>query len=77
MIDIDESLSRERLVSRPKAPPLGNPKKRWSEIRKGRPGQVNNLGKRWWNDGIKSYLKYECPEGCVLGRLPLSPHREQ
>jgi endogenous inhibitor of DNA gyrase (YacG/DUF329 family) len=28
-----------------------------------------NTGKRWFNDGINSYLKLECPEGCILGRL--------
>jgi NUMOD3 motif len=29
-----------------------------------------NSGKHWYNDGVKSYLKKECPEGCVPGRLP-------
>lgn len=28
-----------------------------------------NTGKHWYNDGVKSYLRKECPEGCVLGRL--------
>lgn len=44
----------------------------WSKVRKGRPGQDNNSGKHWYNDGLKSYLKKECPEGCVLGRLSYS-----
>ena len=29
-----------------------------------------NTGKRWYNDGTKSYLKKTCPDGCVPGRLP-------
>lgn len=28
-----------------------------------------NTGKHWYNDGVRSYLKKECPEGCVPGRL--------
>jgi hypothetical protein len=35
-------------------------------------GYDNNSGKRWFNDGTRSYLAKDCPEGCVLGRLPLS-----
>jgi hypothetical protein len=31
----------------------------------------NNEGKKWYNDGVTSYLKLTCPVGCVLGRLPL------
>jgi len=34
-------------------------------------GGDKNSGKRWYNDGVKSYLKQDCPEGCVPGRLPL------
>jgi hypothetical protein len=26
-------------------------------------------GKKWWNNGIKSTLAYECPKGYVSGRL--------
>lgn len=44
-------------------------KEQWSKVRKGRPGQDNNSGKKWFNDGVKSYLKHECPPGCVPGRL--------
>jgi 5-methylcytosine-specific restriction endonuclease McrA len=28
-----------------------------------------NTGKHWYNDGVRSYLKTTCPEGCVPGRL--------
>lgn len=42
---------------------------RWSNIRKGRPGQDNNSGRRWFNNGVHSVLRYECPEGYVQGRL--------
>ncbi len=44
-------------------------KKRWSAIRKGRPGQDNNSGKHFWNDGVRNYLTKECPPGCGPGRL--------
>jgi hypothetical protein len=44
-------------------------KLQWSKIRKGRPGQDNNSGKHWFNDGNSSYLKKTCPEGCVPGRV--------
>lgn len=44
-------------------------KKQWSLIRKGRPGQDNNSGKHFWNDGVRNYLTKECPPGCVPGRL--------
>jgi hypothetical protein len=27
-------------------------------------------GKKWWNNGEKSFFNRECPEGCVPGRLP-------
>jgi hypothetical protein len=43
---------------------------RWSEIRKGRPGQDNNSGKHWFNNGTRSILSKECPEGFIPGRLP-------
>lgn len=41
----------------------------WSKIRKGRPGQDNNSGKHWYNDGTRSYLSFDCPEGCIKGRF--------
>jgi endogenous inhibitor of DNA gyrase (YacG/DUF329 family) len=41
----------------------------WSRMRKGRPGQDNNSGKHWYNDGVKNVLAKECPDGFVLGRL--------
>lgn len=44
-------------------------REQWSKVRKGRPGQDNNSGKHWFNDGQKSYLKLICPKGCVPGRL--------
>ena len=28
-----------------------------------------NYGKRWYNDGVKSVMAYECPDGFTLGRL--------
>lgn len=43
-------------------------KAQWSAIRKGRPGQDNNSGKHFWNDGVRNYLAKECPPGCVPGR---------
>lgn len=49
--------------------PSTNLRAQWSKIRKGRPGQDNNSGKHWYNDGAKSYLKKDCPAGCVPGRL--------
>jgi hypothetical protein len=27
-------------------------------------------GKKWWNNGEKSFFNRDCPEGCVPGRLP-------
>jgi len=44
-------------------------KNEWSRKRKGMPGQDNNSGKHWYNDGIKSYLSKECPPNCIVGRL--------
>ena len=44
-------------------------KKNWSAIRKGRPGIDNNSGRSWFNNGVRSVLRYECPEGYVKGRL--------
>jgi len=44
-------------------------KEQWSKVRKGRPGIDNNSGKHWYNNGVKSYLRYECPEHCTPGRL--------
>lgn len=41
----------------------------WSKVRKGRPGIDNNSGKRYYNDGQKNYLTYECPAGCVAGKI--------
>ncbi len=41
----------------------------WSRKRKGRPGQDNNSGKHWFNDGVKSFFAIECPPGCFPGRL--------
>ena len=43
----------------------------WSKLRKGRPGQDNNSGRRWFNNGAHSVMAYECPQGYVPGRLPL------
>ena len=34
-------------------------------------GGDKNTGKRWYNDGKQSYLKAECPDNCVPGRLSL------
>jgi len=42
----------------------------WSKLRKGRPGQDNNSGRRWFNNGVHSVMDYECPVGFTLGRLP-------
>jgi hypothetical protein len=42
----------------------------WSRKRKGRPGQDNNSGKKWFNNGVRSFLSRECPPDCVSGRLP-------
>jgi hypothetical protein len=44
-------------------------RKRWSKLRKGRPGIDNNSGKHHYNDGVKNYLTYECPPGCTPGRI--------
>lgn len=44
-------------------------RERWSKIRKGRPGQDNNSGKSWWNNGERSVLSHQCPTGFVKGRL--------
>ncbi len=41
----------------------------WSKIRKGRPGQDNNTGKHFYNNGVKNFLTFECPPGCVPGRI--------
>lgn len=49
--------------------PSAGVRAQWSKVRKGRPGQDNNSGKHWYNDGMRSYLKTTCPEGCVPGRL--------
>jgi hypothetical protein len=49
--------------------PSKETRQNWSKIRKGRPGQDNNSGKHWFNDGEKSYLSFECPAGCVRGRV--------
>ena len=32
-------------------------------------GNTNTRGRKWWNNGIKSVMAYECPEGFVSGRL--------
>lgn len=32
-------------------------------------GLDHNSGKHYYNDGIKNYLRYECPPGCVPGKL--------
>lgn len=42
----------------------------WSKVRKGRPGQDNNSGKKWFNNGERSFLSKESPPGCLPGRLP-------
>ena len=47
----------------------GETRKRWSKIRKGRPGQDNNSGKRYYNNGVKNYLGFECPAGYIPGKL--------
>jgi 5-methylcytosine-specific restriction endonuclease McrA len=49
--------------------PSKETRQNWSKIRKGRPGRDNNSGKHWYNDGEKSYLCFECPDGCVKGRI--------
>lgn len=30
-------------------------------------------GRHWYNDGVKNISAFECPEGCVKGRLQLPP----
>lgn len=44
-------------------------KEHLSKIRKGRPGQDNNTGKKWFNNGTVSCLAKECPEGYSPGRV--------
>lgn len=36
-------------------------------------GVDHNSGKHYYNDGVKNYLQYECPEGCVPGKLSKTP----
>ena len=38
-------------------------KQKWSQLRKGQ-----NDGKRWFTNGTTSYLRIDCPTGCVPGR---------
>lgn len=33
---------------------------------------INKTGKHWYNNGIIQVQAFECPEGFVLGRLPIS-----
>ena len=40
-------------------------------------GEGRKTYRRWFNDGVKSYSKVNCPEGCVPGRLPLGPATEK
>jgi hypothetical protein len=44
-------------------------KDQWSLKRKGRPGQDNNSGKHFYNNGVENFLVKECPAGCVPGKL--------
>ena len=44
-------------------------KDRVSELKK---GNTNTRGKKWFNDGVKTAMSFECPKGWVPGRL--NPH---
>lgn len=37
-------------------------------IRQASKGNTNTKGRKWFNDGTKSVMAYECPEGFVPGR---------
>lgn len=32
-------------------------------------GNTNTLGKRWFNNGVVSVMRFECPDGFVPGRI--------
>lgn len=33
---------------------------------------INKTGKHWYNNGIVQVQAFECPDGFVLGRLPIT-----
>lgn len=44
-------------------------RKKMSEARKGKPGNITTLGKKCFNDGVTNVYAHDCPEGFVPGRL--------
>ena len=50
-------------------------KDRMSKTRKGRPGQDNNSGKRYYNDGERNYMAHTCPKGCKLGKMGFTKYQ--
>lgn len=68
----EESKKKISLATIGRHNPSAEVRAQWSKVRKGRPGQDNNSGKHWFNDGLKSYLTKDCPEGCVPGRLTIN-----
>lgn len=32
-------------------------------------GNTFTKGRKWYNDGIRNYMAFECPKGCVPGKI--------
>ena len=47
-------------------------KSRAEKLSKAKMGNTNTKGKSWFNDGVKTGMFFECPEGWTKGRL--NPH---
>lgn len=40
-------------------------------------GLDHNSGKHYYNDGVRNYLTYDCPDGCIPGMLPKNINKIQ
>ena len=47
-------------------------KERFEKLSKAKKGNTNVRGKSWFNNGVKTGMFFECPEGWTKGRL--NPH---